>query len=169
MTTQLAKPFWESKSLEDMTPKEWESLCDGCGLCCLHKVEDVSHEQILYTGIACDLLNCQTCRCQDYENRHAKIEDCVKLTADTIYNLNWLPPSCAYRIVAEGKQLPMWHPLISGDVDGVHKEGVSAKNLAINEQEIPDIEAFLDQWIAEDHTPVLKHAAVLPTKPQRKP
>ena len=108
-------PFWQSKSLEEMTDSEWESLCDGCGRCCLNKLEEEGSDRTYYTDVGCRLLDNKTCRCRDYPNRLEKVEDCVRLTPQSLKTITWLPPSCAYVLLAEGKDLYWWHPLVSGD------------------------------------------------------
>ena len=120
-----AAPFWRTKSLAAMSPAEWESLCDGCGRCCLVKLEDEDTGAIAYTDVACRLLDAATCRCSDYENRSAKVADCVRLTPEAVSGLTWLPPTCAYRLVAEGQDLPAWHPLVSGDPASVAAAGIA--------------------------------------------
>ena len=121
------EPFWRRKALSEMSQSEWESLCDGCGRCCLNKLEDEDTGRIYYTDIGCRLLDTQACRCRDYENRSAEVEDCVRLTPDNIDALSWLPPTCAYRLVADGRDLYWWHPLVSGDRDSVHAAGISVR------------------------------------------
>lgn len=123
-----AQPFWVSKSLEQMTSREWESLCDGCGRCCLVKLEDEDTGQILYTDVGCTLLDAQSCRCRDYVNRQTKVPDCVRLTPRGVRTLPWLPSTCAYRLVAEGRDLEWWHPLVSGNPDTVHLAGISVRD-----------------------------------------
>jgi uncharacterized cysteine cluster protein YcgN (CxxCxxCC family) len=118
-------PFWRTTPLEEMTPEQWESLCDGCGRCCLVKLEDEDTGQIHATDIACRLFDAGACRCHDYENRTAVVPDCVGLTPEQVRTLPWLPPTCAYRLVAEGQDLAWWHPLVSGDPDTVRQAGVS--------------------------------------------
>ncbi|MFG1361411.1 YcgN family cysteine cluster protein [Xanthobacter pseudotagetidis] len=119
------EPFWRVKPLAAMSAAEWESLCDGCGRCCLVKLEDEDTGQIAYTDVACRLLDAATCRCADYENRSAQVADCVRLTPEAVSSLAWLPPTCGYRLVAEGRDLPFWHPLVSGDPASVAAAGVS--------------------------------------------
>jgi uncharacterized cysteine cluster protein YcgN (CxxCxxCC family) len=140
-----ANSFWKTKSLEDMTETEWESLCDGCARCCLEKLEDEDTGQIYFTHIACRLLDAGLCACRDYAHRSEKVPDCVRLTPQNVRRLNWLPPSCAYRLVAEGRDLYWWHPLISGDPNTVHEAGISVRGRVVgSEDEIP-----LSDW--EDH------------------
>lgn len=127
------KPFWKTKSLGDMTRAEWESLCDGCGRCCLNKLEDEDTGGFLNTRAACKLLDLETCRCTDYPNRARKVPDCVTLTADNVPTLGWLPSTCAYRLIDEGKPLPWWHPLVSGDPQSVIAAGISVKGEAYSE------------------------------------
>jgi uncharacterized protein len=120
-------PFWQDKTLDEMSPSEWESLCDGCGRCCLVKLEDADTGQILATNIGCHLFDAQTCRCSDYANRAARVPDCVTLTPKDVRGLSWLPPTCAYRLIASGKGLMWWHPLVSGSPDTVISAGISVK------------------------------------------
>ena len=104
-------PFWRTKTLEELTPVEWESLCDGCGRCCLNKLEYEDTGEIEWTDLACVLLDGQTCRCTDYKHRHQRVSGCIALTPESVRKLNWLPPTCGYRLVAEGRDLYWWHPL----------------------------------------------------------
>ena len=121
-------PFWQRKSLAEMTDSEWESLCDGCGRCCLVKLEDADDSSITYfTDVGCRLLDGETCRCHDYPNRSAKVKDCVRLTPRNINRIVWLPPTCAYRLLADGGDLYWWHPLVSGDPETVHQAGISVR------------------------------------------
>ena len=126
--------FWGDKSLLEMTAQEWESLCDGCGRCCLVKLEDEDYGRIHFTDLACKLFDAGTCRCSDYENRTKRVSDCVKLTPQNIGDLNWLPPTCAYRLVAAGRPLPWWHPLVSGDPQTVIEAGISVKGKVVSEE-----------------------------------
>jgi uncharacterized cysteine cluster protein YcgN (CxxCxxCC family) len=138
------KPFWRSKTLEQMTPAEWESLCDGCGLCCLIRFEDEDTGEIIPTRVACKLFDDKLCRCSDYENRKAHVPDCIKLTPGNIEDLLWMPKSCAYRRLHEGRDLAWWHPLVSGDPETVHKAGVSIRGQTISEASLDEPEDAVD-------------------------
>jgi uncharacterized cysteine cluster protein YcgN (CxxCxxCC family) len=120
-------PFWEVKTLEEMTRREWESLCDGCARCCLVKLEDADTAEIHFTDVGCTLLDAKTCRCRDYRRRQSRVSDCVKLTPESVRSLSWLPVTCAYRRLAEGRGLAWWHPLVSGTQETVHQAGVSVR------------------------------------------
>lgn len=139
------RPFWQSKSLAEMSGKEWESLCDGCGRCCLHKIEDEDTGAIYATSVACRLLDGQTCRCRDYPRRQSKVPDCIRLdSVEKIAALPWLPRDCAYRLLAEGKQLKWWHYLISGSRETVHEAGISARGkIKAYEDELAEPEEYL--------------------------
>jgi uncharacterized cysteine cluster protein YcgN (CxxCxxCC family) len=131
-------PFWRTKTLDEMTQEEWEALCDGCGRCCLNKLEDEETGVIEFTTIACDLLDGQTCRCTDYPNRRAKVPDCVQLTPEAVRTLDWLPHTCAYLKVANGEDLDWWHPLVSGSPATVHLAGISVRGLVTaKESDVP--------------------------------
>lgn len=130
---QTPAPFWETKRIDELTPGEWESLCDGCGQCCLLKLEDEDTGDVYLTRLACRLLDVGRCRCKDYENRHAVMPDCLTLGPDTTEAIAWLPESCGYRRVAEGRGLAWWHPLVSGDPETVHQAGVSVRDWAVAE------------------------------------
>ena len=142
----LPAPFWKTKSLEEMSRPEWESLCDGCGRCCLHKLRDAETEALSFTTVACHLLDPQTCRCGDYAHRLRRVPDCVSLTPREVRQVDWLPPSCAYRRLAEGKGLAWWHPLVSGAPETVHQAGVSVRGRAINERQAGPLEHHLAEW-----------------------
>jgi uncharacterized cysteine cluster protein YcgN (CxxCxxCC family) len=132
-------PFWHRKRLAEMTEAEWESLCDGCGRCCLNKLEEEDTGRVHYTDVGCRLLDGTTCRCRDYEHRSALVDDCVRLTPGNVAELPWLPPSCAYRLLAHGGDLYWWHPLVSGDPDTVHAAGISVRGrVAMSEDELGD-------------------------------
>lgn len=139
----MTAPFWKTKSLAEMSRIEWESLCDGCGRCCLHKLEDIDSGEVHYTSVACRLLDLHTCRCTDYRRRTARVFDCEVLSPDNLAALDWLPSTCAYRLVAEGSDLPSWHPLVSGDPESVHRAGISVRSLAVSEVEVDDLEDYL--------------------------
>ncbi len=141
----MSEPFWKTKTLAQMTPAQWEALCDGCGRCCLQKLKHATTGKIYYTWVACFLLDIGTCRCSDYSLRHILVPDCIALDPDNIPRLNWLPKTCAYRLVAFGKDLPQWHPLVSGRPDSVHEAGISVKDRAISEQHVhpDDMESFI--------------------------
>jgi hypothetical protein len=143
------KPFWKQKTLEALTPAEWESLCDGCGRCCLVKLEDEDNGEIHFTDIGCKLFDSQSCRCNDYAHRRRKVHDCIRLTPETVRGLSWLPPSCAYRLIAEGRDLAWWHPLVSGSPTSVHEAGVSAQGrvAALETQiELADYPDYIVAW-----------------------
>ncbi len=129
-----------------MTPAEWESLCDGCGRCCLHKLQDEDTGQVHYTDIACRELDLQRCSCKHYPTRRDYVPDCVQLTADQVGQLAWLPSTCAYRLVAEGKPLPWWHPLVSGDPETVHLAGMSVRGRAVPERKAGMVEDHIVTW-----------------------
>jgi uncharacterized cysteine cluster protein YcgN (CxxCxxCC family) len=131
----MTDEFWKRKSLTDMSQDEWESLCDGCALCCLQKLEDEETGDIYFTDVACRLLDVDACRCNDYSKRAKLVASCLVLTADQPETFRWLPRSCAYRLLAEGEELPDWHPLVTGDPDSVHEAGISAKGKAVSERE----------------------------------
>jgi hypothetical protein len=139
-------PFWKAKRLEEMTDAEWESLCDGCGRCCLHKLRYEQPEALAYTNVACRLLDLGTCRCSDYAHRRARVPDCVQLTPDALREIDWLPPSCAYRRLAEGKDLLWWHPLVSGDPETVHTAGISVRGRAVSEKRAGPLEHHVVDW-----------------------
>ena len=156
--------FWKTKTLEEMSNAEWESLCDGCARCCLEKLEDEDTGKIYFTHVSCKLLDAGLCACKDYANRSDKVPDCVRLTPENVRTLNWLPPSCGYKLVAEGRDLYWWHPLISGDPNTVHEAGVSVRGrVQGTENEIADadLEDHIVQWPG-----LLPKRARLKTRPQ---
>ena len=127
-------PFWETKTLQEMTRAEWESLCDGCAQCCMVKVEDEDTADVYVTRLACKLLDIGSCRCSDYANRHASEPDCIVFSARNVTKFSWLPESCAYRRLSEDRGLAWWHPLVSGDPETVHQAGVSVRSWARSEK-----------------------------------
>jgi len=142
-------PFWRTKTLDRMSRTEWESLCDGCAKCCLIKLEDDDTGEIAYTNVACRLLDLETCRCTEYFNRKLKVPGCVVLTPENLKMLPWMPATCAYRLVHEGKDLPAWHPLVSGRKSTVHDHGISVRGRAVSETAIEeeDLPRFLTDWV----------------------
>ena len=132
------KPFWETKRLDQMTRVEWESLCDGCGKCCLHKLEDEETGELMATNVACRLLDRRTGLCSDYKHRHAYVPECVRLTPAKLRYIDWLPSTCAYRLLDEGRPLEPWHPLISGDPESVKKAGISVSGWTVSEDDVGD-------------------------------
>lgn len=147
MTT---KPFWETKSLADLNRREWESLCDGCGRCCLRKLEDPDSGQIAYTDVACRLLDTGSCRCRNYDRRTELVADCVRLRPGDREQLEWMPSTCAYRLLDAGKPLPDWHPLISGSDRSVHEAGISVRERCVSEEFVheDEIEFRIVDWIS---------------------
>lgn len=147
--------FWDDKSLDEMNAAEWEALCDGCGRCCLIKLEDEDTGEIMTSDVHCRLLDAQTCKCSDYPNRKSKVPDCVKLTPKNVTEIKWMPTSCAYRRIAEGRGLAWWHPLISGDAETVVSVGVSVRGRTYAEDDIKpadwlDHAADWPDWEPED-------------------
>ena len=139
--------FWKNKTLRQMSSSEWEALCDGCGKCCLVKLIDDLTDDLHYTTVACKLLDCESCQCGDYENRKSLVEDCAILSPRLIEELHWMPSTCAYRLIYEGKDLYWWHPLISGNSNTVHEAGISVRGRVISEREVKDSE--LPKYIDE--------------------
>ena len=139
-------PYWRTKSLEEMTQGEWEALCDGCARCCLIKLEDSDTGKIDHTDIACRLLDLGTCRCTRYRQRTRLVPDCVDLTPQQVRKLRWLPSTCAYRLVAEGRDLAWWHPLVSGDPETVHEAGISVRGRVVPERRGDDPEERIVTW-----------------------
>lgn len=142
-------PFWKRKSLAEMDAGEWESLCDGCGRCCLIKLEDEDTGAYYFTDIACRLFDAGSCKCRDYPNRDSLVPDCVRLTPDNVSALGWMPPSCAYRLLSEGKDLPDWHPLVSGRAESVVEAGASVMGRVQGLEDaytVPDMVARIRKW-----------------------
>lgn len=140
-------PFWKTTPLGKMTPDQWESLCDGCAKCCLHKLEDGDTGNVYYTEVACRLLDLDRCRCTDYAHRSERVPECETLTPDNLQQLYWLPKSCAYRRLAEGRDLPQWHPLVCGEPLSTLRLGQSVAGRAIAETEAGDWEDHLVDWV----------------------
>jgi len=130
--------YWKRKSLAEMTADEWEGLCDGCALCCMHKVEDQDTSDVYYTDVACKLLDLSSCRCKDYANRARKVAECLVLSVDRPEEFSWLPASCAYRRLANGQDLPEWHPLITGKAESVHEADISMLGKAVSQNDTDD-------------------------------
>ena len=148
MVTEASK-FWNTKALNEMTVSEWESLCDGCGRCCLHKLEDIDTGLFYYTNVACRLLDRHSCRCRSYAARKSIVADCLDLSQSGGEQFDWLPASCAYRRLHNGQPLPWWHPLVSGDPGTVHAAGVSVRGRTVDEQQVSSdqLEAHIIDWI----------------------
>lgn len=148
--------YWTKIPLKEMSTKQWEDLCDGCGKCCMSKLEDEDNGDIYYTSVACQLFDEKTCRCTDYANRIAKVSDCVKLTPENVETISWLPMTCAYRLIAEGQPLEPWHPLISGDPNSTMKAGMSVYGkITANELDLKDPIDYLGHIVDEDMQPLL--------------
>lgn len=141
--------FWERYSLKELSPAEWEALCDGCGRCCLHKLEYEDTGEIAYTRVACKLLDLATARCRDYPGRKRQVPDCVQLSPDNLDAINWLPATCAYRRLHEGRGLPRWHPLISGDPQSVQKARISVIGRVLPETVVDEdeLEEHVVRWV----------------------
>ncbi len=149
MATPENADYWRHKRLEDMSRDEWEGLCDGCARCCMIKLEDDETQEVHYTAMVCDLLLQDSCRCADYANRHVRVPDCVVLTATRAKEFDWLPVSCAYRTLAEGRELAWWHPLVSGDPDTVVQAGISVQDRVVPQSSIHESEheEMLITWV----------------------
>lgn len=143
------EPFWKTKTLDEMSEAEWESLCDGCGRCCLVKVDHPNGLGVLTTTVACQLLDISSCRCTRYSNRWAYVPDCIEMTPDRARTIDWLPMTCAYRLIADGEELPWWHPLRTGNPGTVHLAQVSVRDMALSERDIPEeeLENYLLDWV----------------------
>jgi hypothetical protein len=150
MTKKMRSKFWETIPLGELNPIEWEALCDGCGKCCLIKLEDETESKVVYTTIACRLFDDTNCKCGNYNIRKKLVSDCVIITNDSLRNSSsWMPSTCAYRLIHEGKKLKKWHHLISGSYETVHDSGVSVRNSTISEFDIP--EEHWEEYISEEY------------------
>jgi hypothetical protein len=158
--SQNEELFWKTKTLEQMSAPEWESLCDGCARCCLEKLECEDTGRIYFTHISCRMLDAASCGCKDYTNRAKHVADCVRLTPANVRTLSWLPSSCAYRLVAEGRDLYWWHPLLSGDPNTVHEAGVSVRG------RVEGVEGEVSDAELEDH--IVSWPALLPKRARLK-
>ncbi len=142
----MSQVFWKEKTLEQMSQQEWESLCDRCAKCCLEKLEDEDTGEILYTNVACRLLDIDTCNCSNYKERQRFVYSCINLTPNRVATLAWLPSTCAYRLIHEGKDLPAWHPLVTGDANSTRKAGQSCHGRIISERIVKDLEDHICDW-----------------------
>ena len=140
--------FWETKTLAEMSTSEWESLCDNCGKCCLIKLEDEDSGEIAFTSVVCNLIDLESCRCTRYSERTALVPECIDLKQHDFAAYNWLPATCAYRLLTDGKPLPDWHPLISGNTESVKDAGVSISSYAIKESQVDDPEDHIISWLS---------------------
>ena len=143
-----AKHFWETKKFKELTHEEWESLCDGCAKCCLHKIEDIDSGKVYMTDVACRLLDIKTCRCKNYPHRSELVRDCLQLTPELLEEITWLPETCAYRRLAEGRDLAWWHPLVSGDPKTVLQAGIAVCGRIVPEEMVnmDEIEDRVVEW-----------------------
>ena len=149
MPDQLRPEFWKKYTLSELNASEWEALCDGCGLCCLVKLEDDETNEVVYTKVACKLLDCQTAQCSDYPNRMQQVPDCIQLTPEKLEHIYWLPSSCAYQRLKEGKKLPAWHYLNTGSRQNIIKAKKSAAGRCISETEVDEeeIDEYIVRWV----------------------
>lgn len=141
--------FWAAKTLTQMSAEEFEAVCDGCGKCCLHKLEDEDTDEVYYTKVACRLLDSESCRCTSYERRQQEVEGCLVLTPNNVKDMWWLPETCAYRLLDAGLPLFDWHPLVSGDPDSVHKANMSVAGKVVPETSVAeeDFEDYIVRWV----------------------
>ena len=146
------KHFWETKSLNQMTKVEWESLCDGCGKYCLHKLEDIDTGEISVSNVSCSFLDQTSCKCKDYKNRNENVPDCIQLDLKNLKKLDWLPSTCAYRLIDEGESLHDWHHLISGSSETIHERGMSVRDCSVNESSLKNVEEYILEWFNENGT-----------------
>jgi uncharacterized cysteine cluster protein YcgN (CxxCxxCC family) len=145
----MSDEFWRTKSLAELTKEQWEALCDGCAQCCLLKLEDEDDGRVAYTRVTCRLLDLDSCRCTHYDERHVRVPDCIAFDAAAVATLHWLPETCAYRLRSEGRELPAWHYLVSGDRNTVHTAGISVRGRALCETHVhpQDIESHIVRWV----------------------
>jgi len=139
-------PYWKTKTLQEMSRPEWEALCDGCGKCCLNKIENDITGEIFHTDVVCRLLDMETCRCSSYDDRKRFVPECQKLTPLNLKNYSWLPSTCAYRLLNNDEDLPWWHPLVSGDPETVHEAKISVRGRVVSERETDDLENHVVSW-----------------------
>ena len=139
--------FWESKTLAEMSTAEWESLCDNCGKCCLNKLEDEDTGEIAFTSVVCNLIDLETCRCTRYSERCTLVPECIDLKQHDFAEYNWLPATCAYRLLTDAEPLPDWHPLVSGNPESVKDAGVSISSYAVKESQVDDLEDYIIEWL----------------------
>ena len=140
------QPFWQTKKLAEMSVEEWESLCDRCGKCCLHKLENEESGEIFFTSVVCDLIDLERCSCTDYVNRCTLVPDCIDMKQRSFTQYHWLPSTCAYRLLEQGEALPSWHPLITNDPESVHEAGVSIRSYAIPESDAGELIQHIIEW-----------------------
>lgn len=141
--------WWQDKPLAELSPEQWEALCDGCAKCCLHKLEDEDDGQVFYTRVRCRYLDEKSCRCSDYSNRSVLVPNCIQLAPENVHDLDWLPSTCAYRLRARGEQLADWHPLVSGSADSVHRAGISIRGRSLSDEFVhPDgFDEHIVHWV----------------------
>ncbi|MEQ9447412.1 MAG: YcgN family cysteine cluster protein [Rhodospirillaceae bacterium] len=144
-SAKLEREYWRKKKLTDMSHEEWEALCDGCGKCCLHKIRGPGNS-LQSTNVGCRLLDVNSCRCKNYPKRKKLVPDCVVLSPESLEVIDWLPRTCAYRLVKNGQDLPHWHPLVSGDPESVHRAGVSVRGRSISEQDAGPLHTHVVPW-----------------------
>ena len=163
----VPKPFWQTKTLDEMNVSEWEQLCDGCGRCCLMKLEEEDTGEIFITRVTCKLLDTRTCQCSDYANRQAKVPDCIQIDPQQVRDLKWLPETCGYRRIQDGKPLEWWHPLVSGSPETVHEAGISVRGWVKSETTIK-VEN-LHRYIIGDYPAPVTQPVTGTEKHRRKP
>ena len=139
----MSDKFWETKTLAELDRGQWEALCDGCGKCCIHKLEDEETGDLYPTNVACRMLDRRSGQCKDYRNRRAYVPDCVRLTVKNVFTTDWLPSTCAYRLRANGEKLPEWHYLVCGDREAVHRAGESTRGWTVSEDDAGELEFHL--------------------------